>query len=166
MVPSSNDLEALKVLLPTPPPASPSAGVDATRRGKLINNNVPSQLTQAADSVHLSPSAVKAAAQAKTLAVTSLNPVAPPRTTLVPPAQEPVAVRSQGAVSGPAAQVIQKIQPLQLAAAAKLAVNARLQAEPEVRPGRVQEASQNLASLTGNSGASNAKLAEKLLTEF
>ena len=44
-------------------------------------------------------------------------------------------------------------------------VQAALQSTPEVRPDRVQDASAKISAVTKDSGAQNAQLAEKLLTE-
>lgn len=176
MVQGPNELDALKPVLPPSNPANP----DAVHRNKIYPP-LPIPLTQAADTVHLSPNAVQAlAAKAKfdsigqvpstpALPVSSLPAAGTPVKALVPgPGPLPPVLGAAPAAGAPASVVSEKTAPVQALAASGLATPAGsvLQSEPEVRPGRVQEVMQNLPVLTGNSGAMNAQLAEKLLIGF
>ena len=68
------------------------------------------------------------------------------------------------AVHAPASQAPDSVQ-ISPRASQVSQIRIQLQAIAEVRPDRVQEVSAKLSSLTGDSAALNAKLAEKLLTE-
>jgi len=188
MVQGPNDLEALKALSTPVAPAAPQRSRPSTQ--------TPPELLQAPDTVQLSLSAVQAAAFAKTGAVLAkpvqagppagtVAPVLPPLPAAFQPAPQvnpvpvpaaPAAVPALPTVASaptaaePATLATEKSTPVQQQAAAVIALSpaaiAAVLAEPEVRPSQVQAAVASLGSLTGNSGALNASLAQKLLTEI
>lgn len=77
------------------------------------------------------------------------------------PAARPKAAPAASAAPFQAPDSVQ-ISP-RAAQAAQLA--ALVQAEPDVRPGRVEEVRAKLSGIVGDSASLDAKLAEKLLTE-
>jgi hypothetical protein len=89
---------------------------------------------------------------AKTAAVQASAPNAPARPKAAPG-------------SAPVIQVADSVQlsPRALQASQLLA---QVQAEPDVRPSRVEEVRAKLSDIAGDSASLNAKLAEKLLTEL
>jgi hypothetical protein len=157
-----------------PTPANAAANVEAVQRHKQAPGVQPVQpepFQQAADIVQLSPNAVQAAAIARAGGVVQQfqNPAVQRERPLVPvagPAAPTVAAAPTAAA--PVTEFTEKVLPVQALASAGAAtpVKTAFQGEPEVRPNRVQEAIQNLAGTTEQGGAVNAKLAEKLLTEF
>lgn len=72
--------------------------------------------------------------------------------------------KAKAPASSPDIQVADSVQlsPRAVQASQLLAL---AQAEPDVRPGRVEEVSAKLSSIAVDSASLNAKLAEKLLTE-
>lgn len=152
MVQGPNDLEALKAT--TPPLLQP-----ASQRSKQ-NNPQAVPLTQEPDTVQLSANAVQAAARVR---VTAPLPVqgTPEVVNTVPaggtlrPAFENAAANPVQAPNGGKA-----VNPV----VASNAAAAALANEPEVRTDQVEVAVKNLAALSGNSAAQNAKLAQNLLT--
>jgi hypothetical protein len=185
MVQGSNDL------VPPLNPPNPPANAEATRRHKPASFAPPVEPTpfeQAADTVQLSPDAVQAAANAKAggvlppaiqrdIAQQAVGQQAPAQQ---PPLQGPQPLApvpglgtaptpfSAPTAAAPASVFTEKALPVQALASASAATPAKtvLQSEPEVRPDRVQAALRTLSATTENSGAVNAQLAEKLLTEF
>lgn len=165
MVQGPNDL-----IPPTPPNAA--ANVEAIQRHKQAPAvQPPEPFQQAADIVQLSPNAVQAAAiaraggvvqQLQNPAVQGARPLAPVAGTAAP------TVAAAPTAAAPVTVFSEKVPPVQALASAGAATPAKtvFQGEPEVRPNVVQEAIQNLAGSTNQGGAVNAKLAEKLLTEF
>ncbi|HTB22759.1 MAG TPA: hypothetical protein VK914_08645 [bacterium] len=178
-------------LVPPLNPPNPPANAEATRRHRVttpFQPAEPSPFQQAADSVQLSPDAVQAAANARAGGVqppAQQRDIAQQAISQQAPAQEPPSQAQQPlapvpglgtpptpfaapTAAAPASVFTEKALPVQALASASAATPAKtvLQTEPEVRPGRVQAALQTLSATTKNSGAVNAQLAEKLLTEF
>lgn len=154
MVQGPNDLDALKAVT-QPVNATP------VQRNKAVPQ-APVGLTQEPDTVQLSTNAVQAAANAKAVFPATI-PAAPAPALLPPlPAAPPA-----GAPATVAAEAVSPVRSMAAAAvSANTTAHAVAQAEPEVRPTQVQAAVANLAALSGNSGALNASVAEKLLTEI
>ncbi|HTA17426.1 MAG TPA: hypothetical protein VK786_06750 [bacterium] len=172
MVQGPNDL-----IPPTAPNAAANVEVQRHKQAPGVQPLQPEPFQQAADIVQLSPNAVQAAAIARAGGVVQQvqNPAvqqAPPQPAVRPVA--PVAglaaptVAAAPTAAAPGTVFTEKVLPVQALASAGAATPAKtvFQGEPEVRPTRVQEALQNLAGNSGQGGAVNAQLAEKLLTEF
>jgi hypothetical protein len=140
--------------------------------------------TQAPDTVQLSREAVQAAARARGLAkmadaqgaqlahpavespaaipaatAADSGSQAPERVALAVPPAVVVALEAPARAAAPAPEPA-PVTPVLSPSQAQV-----LQATPEVRTDRVAQAQTNLSSLSGDSSALNAKLAEKLLTE-
>jgi hypothetical protein len=155
-----------------PTPANAAANPETVQRHKQAPAvQPPEPLHQAADIVQLSPNAVQAAAIARAGGVVPQiqHPPVPRERPVVPVAGPitPTALAAPAAAA-PVTVASEKVPPVRALASAGAATPAKtvFQGEPEIRPNRVQEAIQNLAATTEQGGAVNAKLAEKLLTEF
>lgn len=155
--------------------AVPTVGPAGGTRNKVPQSGSSSasfQISQAPDTVQLSAKAVKAAEQAKLdaqvqapVAKATAQPL-PETPALRPVPAAPAVVKAAAAL--PAATEAAPAPAKSSSAPEPVAVStvpAAVQAEPEVRPSQVSAAQQQLATLSGNSGAMDAKLAEKLLTE-
>ena len=108
------------------------------------------------------PNLIKSVAPAGPAPVRPAAP--PPVTSQAQFVQAPDTVQLSAKAVSASAQARTQPAAGPVAPAPPAVVPAAIQAEPEVRPGRVAEAQASLATLSGNASALNAKLAEKLLT--